>query len=277
MTRKLSAIIVGAGHRAMVYAGYALEHPAELAIVGVADPSPLRRAVAAARFNLTPAQCHESAAALAALPKHADFVINGTMDRDHVPTSLPLLAAGYDLLLEIPFATTEDELWQLARAARLPGHTISICHVLRYAPFYAAIRQRVIRGIIGELLNVQAVEPSRIITWRSGLSAANGTGRSLRLVHAHVQVMPRPRPHRLDEDRRVPRAGIKRGWQLSVSTRESPARRRHPLSRGLPDRGRLPLLGAQALHRPPGTLGLLRLGRPRTSVQSHDRGQDRLP
>jgi len=158
MTRKLSAIIVGAGHRAMVYAGYALEHPAELAIVGVADPSPLRRAAAAARFNLTPAQCHESAAALAALPKHADFVINGTMDRDHVPTSLPLLAAGYDILLEKPFATTEDELWQLARAARQHGRKISICHVLRYASFYAAIRQEVIRGTIGDILNVQAVE-----------------------------------------------------------------------------------------------------------------------
>ena len=35
---------------------------------------------------------------------------------------------------------------------------MAICHVLRYAPFYAAIRQQVIEGAIGDILNVQAAE-----------------------------------------------------------------------------------------------------------------------
>lgn len=158
MSPTLSAIIVGAGHRAMLYASYAEQHPDELAIVGVVDPSPLRRAEAARRFGLTPAQCHESVEALVARPRQADFAINGTMDRLHVPTSLPLLAAGYDILLEKPFATSEAELRELVRTARQHRRRISICHVLRYTPFYAAIRQEVQRGTIGDLLNVQAVE-----------------------------------------------------------------------------------------------------------------------
>lgn len=142
----------------MAYASYALTHPEELQIVGVADPSPSRRARARKIFNLTAEQCFASAADLATRPKRADFVINGTMDRHHVPTSLPLLAAGYDILLEKPFATHEVELIELVRTARRFGRKVSICHVLRYTPFYSAIRNEVIKGTIGEILNVQAVE-----------------------------------------------------------------------------------------------------------------------
>jgi predicted dehydrogenase len=158
MPRKQTAIIVGAGHRAMLYASYALDHPQELQIVGVADPNPLRRHQAARMFNLPSEKCFESAAELANQPQMADFIINGTMDHQHVPTSLPLLEAGYHLLLEKPFATSEEEMWQLVRTARRFQRQVAICHVLRYAPFYAAIRQKVLEGAIGEILSVQAVE-----------------------------------------------------------------------------------------------------------------------
>ena len=43
-------------------------------------------------------------------------------------------------------------------SARRNGRRIAICHVLRHAPFYAEIRARVAAGLIGDLLNVQAVE-----------------------------------------------------------------------------------------------------------------------
>ena len=158
MGRKLSCVIVGAGHRSVAYASYALANPDDLEVVGVADPSPLRRELAAKRFGIAPDRCFESADALASGPKIADFAINGTMDQQHVPTSLPLLERGYDLLLEKPFATSEPELWTLVESARRNGRRIAICHVLRHAPFYAEIRARVAAGLIGDLLNVQAVE-----------------------------------------------------------------------------------------------------------------------
>jgi hypothetical protein len=158
MRKKLSGIIVGAGHRAVVYARYAQDHPNEMSIVGVADPSPLRREQMARAFDIPSERCFESAEALAQVPQLADFVINGTMDHQHVPTSLPLLERGYHMLLEKPFATNEQEMWELVHAARRCGNHISICHVLRYAPFYAAIRQRVARGEIGEVFSVQAAE-----------------------------------------------------------------------------------------------------------------------
>jgi len=154
----LNAVIIGAGHRALTYAAYAQHHPDELQIVGVADPLPARRQLVAELYQVPADRCFASAEALAAAPRFADFAINGTMDHQHVATSLPLLAAGYDLLLEKPFAVSEAELWTLVEAAQRYARKVAICHVLRFAPFYTAIRQRVLDGVIGEVLNVQAVE-----------------------------------------------------------------------------------------------------------------------
>ena len=154
----VSAILVGAGHRAMLYASYALLHPEALNIVGVADPDPIRRRKAAEQFRIAPDMCFESAEALAARPRLADAVINGTMDTQHVPTSIPLLRAGYHMLLEKPFAVNEAEMQALARTARETGRHVMICHVLRYAPFYAQIKERLLRGEIGDIISVQCTE-----------------------------------------------------------------------------------------------------------------------
>ena len=61
----VTAVIVGAGHRALTYASYSKAQPDKLKIVGVADPIALRREQVAAQYGLSPAQCFESASALA--------------------------------------------------------------------------------------------------------------------------------------------------------------------------------------------------------------------
>ncbi len=158
MSKQLKAVIVGAGSRAMQYASHAQQHPEELKIVGVVEPIAVRRQKAADLYQIPSQHCFQSTDELVQKSRIADFVINGTMDQHHVPTSLPLLKAGYDILLEKPFATSEEELWQLVNQARQCGRKISICHVLRHTPFYAAIRQQLINGAIGELINIQAIE-----------------------------------------------------------------------------------------------------------------------
>jgi len=158
MSKQKTAIIVGAGHRGLCYASYALTHPEDFKIVGVADPNEFRRNQAAQLHGFGPEMCFASADELASKGKLADAIINGTMDTEHVPTSLPLLALGYDMLLEKPIAAVESEVRTLLAAARKYQRTVMICHVLRYAPFYAAIRQRVLDGEIGDLLSVMTVE-----------------------------------------------------------------------------------------------------------------------
>ena len=158
MVTPLKAIIVGAGQRALIYASYAQLHPEELQIVGVAEPVEERREHVRRLYGLAPERCNASSEEVAREPKFADVVINGTMDHQHVSTSVPLLEAGYDILLEKPFAISEAEMWDLVRAARRTERHVLICHVLRFSAFYAAIRQRVLDGGIGDLISVQTAE-----------------------------------------------------------------------------------------------------------------------
>ncbi len=60
----------------------------------------------------------ESAQKLAEKGKLADTVINGTMDEQHIETAIPLLNAGYDMLLEKPFAVNEKEMRELVECAK---------------------------------------------------------------------------------------------------------------------------------------------------------------
>lgn len=158
MSKQITAIIVGAGHRAILYSLYALEHPDELKIVGVADPDPIRRKKVAEMHGFGEEMCFRNAEELAERPKLADAVINGTMDRQHVPTAVPLLRAGYDMLLEKPFAISEEEVNYLYKVVKETRRKVMICHVLRYAPFYVAIKQRLLSGEIGDIINIQATE-----------------------------------------------------------------------------------------------------------------------
>ena len=120
MTQKpVTAIILGAGHRAMAYAEYSLSHPDELQIVGVADPDERRRNHVRDLFGFPEDNCFYDALALSKAPKFADVVINGTMDEIHVETSIPLLEKGYDMLLEKPFAVNEEEMDRLIEVVNL--------------------------------------------------------------------------------------------------------------------------------------------------------------
>ncbi len=158
MSKPIRAIIVGAGHRALIYASYALERPDKLQIVGVADPIESRRIKAQEIHKFSDDMMFTSAEELASKGKLADAVINGTMDKQHVETSLPLLEAGYDILLEKPFAVNEDEMWELNKAAKKYKRTVCICHVLRFAPFYSEIKQRILDNEIGDIINIQLTE-----------------------------------------------------------------------------------------------------------------------
>jgi len=156
--KPITAVIVGAGHRAIIYAKLALQKPELLRIVGVADPDPIRREKTREMFGFPEENCFEDAAALAAVPKFADAVINGTMDQQHVETAVPLLEKGYDMLLEKPFATNEAEMRRLVDCVRKKGNKVMICHVLRYTPFYLSIKERVAAGEIGDIINIQMNE-----------------------------------------------------------------------------------------------------------------------
>lgn len=157
-SKPVTAVIVGAGHRAFVYSELAKTNPDLLKIVGVADPNPVRRKKAMEYFGFSEDMCFDSAQALAEKGRLADAVINGTMDEQHLETAIPLLNAGYDMLLEKPFAVCEEDMRQIVDCAKKNNSKVMICHVLRYTPFYYAIKERIVNGEIGDIINIQMTE-----------------------------------------------------------------------------------------------------------------------
>ncbi len=156
--KPITAIILGAGHRSMAYAEYAKKHPEELKIVGVADLDQFRREMVRDMFNIPEEHVFTSAEELAKVPKFADAVINGTMDEQHVETAIPLLKVGYDMLLEKPFAVNDEEMQRLMDVVDKNKNKVMICHVLRYNKVYLTVKNLIVEGKIGDVLNIQTVE-----------------------------------------------------------------------------------------------------------------------
>ena len=156
--KPITAIVLGAGHRAMVYADYSLKHPDELKIVGVADPDEYRRKMVMEKFGFPEENCFVDAEALSKVPKFADAVINGTMDEQHVETSIPLLKMGYDMLLEKPFCVNKAEMKELLDVVNEHKNKVMICHVLRYSPFYLKFKEKIQSGELGDIINIQTIE-----------------------------------------------------------------------------------------------------------------------
>ncbi len=142
----------------MIYASLAEIKPDKMQIVGIVDPDEVRRKYIAEKFDISPEHCFESVEQLVEVPRFADAAINGTMDDIHVKTTLPLLKYGLDVLLEKPFAVTEAEARELVAAAEKYDRKIMVCFVLRYAPFYRKIREELIKGTIGDVINIQLSE-----------------------------------------------------------------------------------------------------------------------
>jgi len=156
--KPLKVALIGAGNRGLVYSDFALKEPDEMRITAVVEPDEYRRKAAAKKFNISEVNCFSSVQEL--LDKRPDFdaVINATMDRDHIKTSLPVLQAGYDMLLEKPICVDRSELFKLYDAAVKYNRKVMVCHVLRYAPFYVEIKKHILNGEIGEIISIQTEE-----------------------------------------------------------------------------------------------------------------------
>ena len=158
MNKPLETVIVGGGHRSLIYAGLSDIKPEMMKIVGIVDPNEFRRKSIAEKFSIPEENIFTNVEEFTARPKFADAVINGTMDHIHVETSLPILKAGYDILLEKPFAVNESEMRELVKCANENNRKIMVCFVLRYAPFYRKIKETLLTGEIGQIVNIQTVE-----------------------------------------------------------------------------------------------------------------------
>lgn len=155
---KVKAIIMGFGDRGQVYAEYAKKAPERFEIVGVVDPDTVRVEKAKKLYGLSDDMCFTDPQKFYAKGKICDAVINATMDSLHFKTTVPLLNAGYNVLLEKPISNSPEELRELSRLAKQNNVVLMICHVLRYAPFYKKIKQVLLNGEIGNVKHMHLAE-----------------------------------------------------------------------------------------------------------------------
>ena len=158
----IDTIIVGAGGRGNAYANFALQFPRKLNVVGVAEPDAYRRERLCRAHDIAPDMIfHDWQSLLASNQRRAKTIINCTMDRLHYESTMSMLEAGYDVLLEKPMSPILSENLRLVRKSESAGRLLQICHVLRYTPFWRALRDVVRSGALGEIINVSHRENLR--------------------------------------------------------------------------------------------------------------------
>ena len=156
--KKVSFAVIGLGNRGWVYASHVLKFPQDMEIAAVADPKPERRSHAATHLQLKDSQIFDSADALLAQPKLADIAVIATQDKQHLDHAVRAIEQGYDLLLEKPISNTAKEVKIIADTANRLGRKVIVCHVLRYTPFYRAVKDLLDKGAIGRIMNIEAAE-----------------------------------------------------------------------------------------------------------------------
>jgi predicted dehydrogenase len=154
-----TAVVIGAGDRgARAYAPYAVEHPHELKIVGIAEPNEIRRKKLQDAHGITSENCFSSWESMMECGKLADIAIICTLDRHHFEPTIKALELGYHVLLEKPMSPDPLECIEMERVAKKFNRQLSICHVLRYTDFWAAIKKVISEGEIGKVVSLQLNE-----------------------------------------------------------------------------------------------------------------------
>ena len=146
-------VLIGAGQRGMIYAKYAQEKGHQIA--AVADTDDVKRRIAGEQFGIPEALRFRTGADLLAQPKLGDAAIIATMDRDHYREAVPAMEKGYHLLLEKPISPVPEETLAIERAAERTGRHVTVCHVLRYSPFFRALKEAAAGGKIGKVITIQ--------------------------------------------------------------------------------------------------------------------------
>eukprot|EP00922_Rhytidocystis_sp_ex-Travisia-forbesii_P052047 GHVS01077253.1.p1 GENE.GHVS01077253.1~~GHVS01077253.1.p1 ORF type:complete len:481 (+),score=73.92 GHVS01077253.1:300-1742(+) len=173
--RPVTAIVVGAGQRGQLYAGFALDFPSSLQILGVAEPKANRRETMRKLYGIEQRFAVDDWKALAVMDKIADCAIITTQDRMHREPAVAFAHMGYHLLLEKPVAVDENDCEAIENACKANNTTVAVCHVLRYFPPCVKIREIIDSGELGEVVTINHYE--NILFWHFAHSFVRGNWR----------------------------------------------------------------------------------------------------
>lgn len=175
--RKITAALIGAGQRgAGSYAPYALEYPDEIQIVAVAERDDKRRNEFQTVHKIEDKYCFNSWEELFEGAKLADAILICTQDKMHFAPTIKALEKGYHVLLEKPMSDNPLECIIMGEYAQKYNRVFSICHVLRYTPFFRTVKNLLNEGKIGALMSIQYIE--NVAYWHQAHSYVRGNWRN---------------------------------------------------------------------------------------------------
>ncbi len=174
--KKVMIAVIGAGQRGVNYGEYALRYPYEVQFVAVAEPNSRRREPFQSLHKIEAERAFTDWQELLAQPRLADAVLICTQDRMHFAPAMAALERGYHVLLEKPMSPSPEECIRMGQRAQQLNRIFSICHVLRYTNFFAALKALVDDGTIGRLISMQHNE--NIAHWHFAHSYVRGNWRN---------------------------------------------------------------------------------------------------
>ena len=154
MTNFIRIVAIGAGNRTNKYLEYVKQHPDKVKLVGVVELNEIRRKHVAERFGLDESQCFADYRDFFQHPFDADAVMVCTPENMHFEPTMQAIGRGYHVLLEKPIAQTLEECMLIAEAARKHDVLVSVCHVLRYHPYFMKIKELVDSGELGHIISI---------------------------------------------------------------------------------------------------------------------------
>ncbi|CAG8554875.1 11181_t:CDS:10 [Ambispora leptoticha] len=168
--------VVGAGQRGKGYAYYSMENPEWLKIVAVAEPNDFKRENMKKQYSIPDKNVFNDWCDLASRPKLCDAVIISTLDNLHTEPAIAFANLGYHVLLEKPMAVTLEDCRLITEAAIQNEIIFAVCHVLRYTPHNRLIKLIIDSGILGDIVNIQHMEP--VGFWHFAHSYVRGNWRN---------------------------------------------------------------------------------------------------
>lgn len=90
--------------------------------------------------------------------KRADVLIIATLDDAHYEPCVRALRMGYDVILEKPISMLQEECKGIKKVADETGRNVTVCHVLRYAPFYKTVKKLLNSKEFGEIVHINLTE-----------------------------------------------------------------------------------------------------------------------
>lgn len=153
-TPPVRLVFIGAGNRAGKYLKWVMEHPERAIAVAVAEPDPIRCEAFAQIAGISPSGVFTTADALFDSSIEADAAVICTPEGAHYAPAMQALARGWDILLEKPVSPSLTECLDIEAEAEKRGRVAGVCHVLRYNPYFSALRSIIMSGELGRPVSV---------------------------------------------------------------------------------------------------------------------------